>query len=303
MRVQRCESISELCAADTGNCFLGASAAEGFDVVVSDLKYGSTHNLEVTGPSLLKIGFFQRAVIDVTFEKRQMVRSANSECIFTIHPNGMPKLQKNLAGTEVRSILLVMTPEFLCQTLTHSAARLPLAIRRFVDGDRRDFHIGQFSINGLLSRCVSDMIDIKLSDPLAHILIEAKSLELLYRFLEVVSEAGGDTMPALRFADAARLNEVRALLDDSYQSPPDLGSLGKVAGMSRSKLTIAFKRQFGATIGEYCLDLRMRKARSLLRETDQPISVIGFQVGYEHQSSFSSAYRSYFGRNPKQERH
>ena len=79
-------------------------------------------------------------------------------------------------------------------------------------------------------------------------------------------------------------------------------TLARRVGMSESKLKRAFKERFGTTVFEYGLECRMRHALELLRADSVSICQVAESVGYQHQTSFTAAFRDHFGFLPSEAR-
>ncbi len=60
-----------------------------------------------------------------------------------------------------------------------------------------------------------------------------------------------------------------------------------------------FKEAFGQTIYECVQENRMIKAKHLLESGETSIAEVAQRVGYSSRSSFSQAYKNYFGLSPK----
>jgi len=75
-----------------------------------------------------------------------------------------------------------------------------------------------------------------------------------------------------------------------YQRKWTLEQLASVAGMSRSRFALQFKRQVGAAPMDYLTQWRMQVARDLLGEPEQSIAAVAQVVGYESESAFSVAF-------------
>ena len=71
--------------------------------------------------------------------------------------------------------------------------------------------------------------------------------------------------------------------------------LAKLAAMSMSKFTVAFKIHTGLSASSYIRRLRMDKAVELLKNTSCPLGEIASAVGYKRHASFSAAFREQFG--------
>jgi AraC-like DNA-binding protein len=63
-----------------------------------------------------------------------------------------------------------------------------------------------------------------------------------------------------------------------------------------------FKEAFGITMADYCLERRMREAQQLLLEATLTIAQVAERVGYEHQSSFTAAFRGHASMSPREYR-
>jgi AraC-like DNA-binding protein len=78
----------------------------------------------------------------------------------------------------------------------------------------------------------------------------------------------------------------------SEYSDPDL-SMQKVAhklNISRSHLSNQFKKETGKSFPQYLTDIRLEKAKELLKTTNMRISEIAFKVGYSSYEYFNSAF-------------
>jgi AraC-like DNA-binding protein len=79
-----------------------------------------------------------------------------------------------------------------------------------------------------------------------------------------------------------------------------LEALAERAGMSRSIFAQRFKEKVGQTPMEYLTRWRMLLAADRLENSDDPISVIAFSLGYESESAFSTAFKRVMGCSPRQ---
>jgi AraC-like DNA-binding protein len=73
-------------------------------------------------------------------------------------------------------------------------------------------------------------------------------------------------------------------------------------GTNQNKQKAVFKETFRVTMAEYCIDRRIREAQHFLIEASLTISQIAERVGYDHQSSFASAFSSHVGMSPREYR-
>ncbi|MDO3408685.1 helix-turn-helix domain-containing protein [Saccharibacillus sp. CPCC 101409] len=77
-----------------------------------------------------------------------------------------------------------------------------------------------------------------------------------------------------------------------------LDHLGDVFGMSPRAVSKLFKAGTGIRFVDYVMELRMKKAELLLRETGLPVQTVGEQVGYPQVISFIRTFKRYAGVTP-----
>lgn len=83
-------------------------------------------------------------------------------------------------------------------------------------------------------------------------------------------------------------------------------SLNQVAAsvyVTPSHFSSVFSQKTGQTFIKYLTDLRMNKAKELLKYTDMKTSEIGYAVGYKDPHYFSYLFKKTFNCSPKQYRH
>lgn len=105
------------------------------------------------------------------------------------------------------------------------------------------------------------------------------------------------THPRARRFTAAR-PEARAtleLLRSDISAPWTLDALAGAVHLSPKQLARVFLETFGKTPLAYLTMLRVEKMASLLREGDQTVAVIAWQVGWNNRGRASEAFREYTG--------
>ena len=74
------------------------------------------------------------------------------------------------------------------------------------------------------------------------------------------------------------------------------------AGLSTRQLERLFRRYLDRSPKRYYLELRLKKARSLLLQTDMSVINVALACGFSSPSHFSKCYRAFYGRTPYRER-
>lgn len=79
-------------------------------------------------------------------------------------------------------------------------------------------------------------------------------------------------------------------------------TLCHIANMSITSLRRSFKQHTGKTLGEFIKDLRMMVAARRIIITNERISSIAYELGFEDPNYFSRLFKSVFGLSPQQYR-
>jgi AraC-like DNA-binding protein len=103
-------------------------------------------------------------------------------------------------------------------------------------------------------------------------------------------------------AAGTQSREVRRALrhiDQYYDRPLDLGRLSRIAGCSRSTLTRSFRREFGLTVHDYVVGIRLARAVEAMTKGEKIESVM-LAVGFRSKRTFYQLFKKQFGRTPAQ---
>ncbi|MGE4534280.1 GlxA family transcriptional regulator [Halomonas sp.] len=112
-----------------------------------------------------------------------------------------------------------------------------------------------------------------------------------------------EPQPASPLAGAPQsLVDAVALMEANIEEPLTTHELAEHLGLSRRQLERLFKKHLQAVPSRYYLNLRLRRARRLLRESERPAGEIAMLTGFSSAAHFSTAYRNHFGVTPREER-
>jgi two-component system response regulator YesN len=78
-----------------------------------------------------------------------------------------------------------------------------------------------------------------------------------------------------------------------------LNEVAEAAGLSPNYFSTLFRKEVGCTFGEYLTQIRMRRARQLLRSTPQRTAQVARAVGYQDTHYFSNLFRKTQGCAPR----
>jgi len=95
-----------------------------------------------------------------------------------------------------------------------------------------------------------------------------------------------------------RLLRARDRMDAASHEDWPVQRLAAVSHVSEAHFARAFKQAFGIPPHRYLLTRRIERAKTLLRDTDLPITEIAFQTGWASLGTFGRTFRDITGESP-----
>ena len=99
-----------------------------------------------------------------------------------------------------------------------------------------------------------------------------------------------------------RLAQVIQRMEAHIQDTISPAVLARDAGLSPRQLERLFRRYLNRSPKRYYMELRLRKARNLLLQTDMSVINVALACGFTSPSHFSKCYRAYYNTTPYRER-
>lgn len=91
-----------------------------------------------------------------------------------------------------------------------------------------------------------------------------------------------------------------AYIHENYNKNIQLEDVAEQVYLSSAYFGILFKKETGENFSSYLTNLRMEKAKELLKQIDQNISEIAYQVGYANKRYFSRIFKKNVGVTPQE---
>ncbi|KRT15511.1 hypothetical protein ASU31_14265 [Pedobacter ginsenosidimutans] len=104
--------------------------------------------------------------------------------------------------------------------------------------------------------------------------------------------------PSSKIEIYRRLCIAKDFLHSTFMEKPDLKLLGSIACLSVPQLIRQFKSVFKVTPHQYLIQIKLKQAVDLLKNTDKPIHEITWSCGFENVSAFCRAFKSAYGFQP-----
>jgi len=99
-----------------------------------------------------------------------------------------------------------------------------------------------------------------------------------------------------------KLEEAVTIMEANIEEPISLDELAQHVKVSRRQLERLFQKYLHCVPTRYYLELRLRRARQLLLQSDLSIIDVGLACGFVSAPHFSKSYRDTFGIPPRDER-
>ncbi len=93
-----------------------------------------------------------------------------------------------------------------------------------------------------------------------------------------------------------------ALMESGLETPASRSQLAAAAGVTVRQLERLFADHLGTTIGRRYVEIRIERARALLRQSTLSIAEIAVACGFVSTSHFSRVYKAQYGISPRRER-
>lgn len=139
----------------------------------------------------------------------------------------------------------------------------------------------------------------RINDALELISTKEKLLEtavkLIYEILPIASSSGEE--------NATKIIQIaKHYIEDNYNKNIKLEDVAEQVYLTPSYFGIFFKKEFGETFSYYIINLRINKAKELLKDLKYNVSEIANEVGYQDPRHFSKLFKEHVGVTPKEYR-
>lgn len=131
---------------------------------------------------------------------------------------------------------------------------------------------------------------------------DMKINEQLFSILTLIMEQSWNPDAKLLSFKQQSLIDVREYIDAHYAEKISLDRLSEVFSINKYYLERIFKEQFGVSIMNYLLSIRITHAKQLLRFSDKSIEQIGLECGISPLYYFSRIFKQTEGLSPSEYR-
>ncbi len=104
----------------------------------------------------------------------------------------------------------------------------------------------------------------------------------------------------ISFTENELVTAIHTYINSNLQSPLSVSSICEEFGISKNRLYSLWRKWFGLTVGDYILNIRMRRAKNLLVNDDMKIKEVCVEVGIPDYNYFSKVFKKFYGVSPKE---
>ncbi|HYE05589.1 MAG TPA: AraC family transcriptional regulator [Planctomycetota bacterium] len=122
---------------------------------------------------------------------------------------------------------------------------------------------------------------------------------LLVHLARAWTRTRGEELPSRPGRGRDALDQARAWIEEHYARPLTLADIAARAQLSPGHFSERFKQRFGIGPWEFLAELRIARARHLLRTTDATVTQIALAVGFSDSSYFARVFRDAVGATPR----
>ncbi|MDR1978366.1 MAG: AraC family transcriptional regulator [Synergistaceae bacterium] len=126
------------------------------------------------------------------------------------------------------------------------------------------------------------------------------------KFMEILSRITADGLPETAYGadafEAERIKTIPGILMERIDTPPSIAELAHELSLNSTTMKRGFKNIFGEPIYAHHRNMCLKRAATMLLETDKPVFEIAVDAGYSGSGNFCNAFKNRYGVSPTQYR-
>jgi AraC-like DNA-binding protein len=273
--------------------------ADGFFVNFSDCELAEPLQLLATAEDMLRIRIGDKGRGEYCVDDGHRVDIDGPSALLIIDPPGAAPAHCGVEGP-YRAVQLYISRPVLRALFEGDEDELPDLLQSFLDGTLDHSVVRRLPLSPALLRCMEDLLGCDSEGRTRRYYIQSKAMEILCQAFDALGDDEAFGAAEASAVTARGVHRAQAILIERFISPPSLDHLAAEVGLSRTSLTVGFRRILGQSVFDYIHDLRMQHALTLLRQPDSSVTQVAYAVGYNHVSSFSVAVHRRFGATPSE---
>lgn len=271
-------------------------------VVANNFTFSEIGTACYPGESLLEFHLRLTGNLTLSTHRTDPVQVEGPSLLVWNQPEGIDCGAEVEPDTAVKSISIFCRPSFIINNLLEDSNVIPLHLAKFILNDSGSVNYCQLPLTPDLIDAAAKLVEAdreRYKGPLWLIHGAAKTMELLCMIISVFESLSTAADESYNESDLERFRQARDIVAKEFDPTPTIKQVAHRVGTNETKLKTGFKALFGVTVHEYRHHLRMQRATQLLSQGNLSIGLVAEQVGYQHQTTFTRAFKAYSGISPK----
>ena len=189
---------------------------------------------------------------------------------------------RTMLGTDARD----RAAEEVCRPFVAGAWRFPFPLR-----EDAPFY------GEIRAAAESVMAAAREDSPMADLTVRSGLLRLIPLLC-----AGGTRVNCPANGQSAVIRQIVSYISDHQEEPLTVASIAEEAHLSPSHMSHLFRQATGVSVMAYLIQIRLRRAREMLTDTDLGIAEIAMASGFRNLSNFNRLFRNLSGCSPREYR-
>ncbi len=204
-------------------------------------------------------------------------------------------------SSETNNIPIITIPPFLAIFIDKEFVRN--TAKTLFGKNNIFFKNSNFNINSNLQNLVNIFIEESINKQTGYqFILENLNLQIIINLLRTLDSNCSQYLKMKDYHEKKSINHVIDYMYDNYNQDFSLEEIAGTVNYSPFHFIRIFKAETGKTPYEYLLDIKIDKAKQLLKNTNLSITDICFSSGFNNRSHFSVVFKKKTGYSPSQYR-
>ncbi len=281
--------------------YRGLTVRPGLSMVMADLHFSDDSIYSHVSGDHLKLHFRLSGSSVIGSHDREDFPVPVGMMSFLVQPPDTLKYERMMGQSHERSVTMICSKDFVSDLFGRQSSEAPSSLIEYLRSGVSRFSSTSLPVHPQMWTIVEEIMRPGLPGTLDALLVEAKSLELLYLAARQILN-NGHSSENVRDRDRKKVEDLCRMLDADTQASLSISEMSKQLAWNETQMMECFKQVMGTTISNYRQQGRMELALKMLRDTDNSITEIAFNAGYDHPGNFSTAFKRTFGFSPRKAR-